>query len=117
LKVETSSVPEAAESVLIACSLTARAAAERRRAWHKLLSCALVSRTRVVAGERVELEALPGVRDELERLVAAERTCCPFLTMSVEATDASLILTITAPALAAALVDELLTGPLGERES
>ena len=54
---------------------------------------------------------MPGVRRELERLVAAERDCCPFMTMSVETTnDQVLVLAVTAPAPAAAIVGPLFAG-------
>jgi MerR family transcriptional regulator, copper efflux regulator len=97
-------------SVPIACSLTAGAARDREREWRELLSRALISRTPAVGGVRVELRALPGARGELERLIAAEMECCPFMTMSVETTAAGLALTVTAAALAAPLVEQLFAG-------
>jgi MerR family transcriptional regulator, copper efflux regulator len=99
--------------VPIACSLTAGASADRERAWKELLSRALISRTPAVGGVRVELQALPGMRGELDRLIAAETECCPFLTMSVETTAARLALTVTAPPLAAAILEQLFAGELG----
>jgi len=97
----------------IVCSLTAGAAGDREREWHELLSRALISRTPAVGGVRVELQALPGVRSELDRLITAEMECCPFLTITVETTAASLALTITAPTLAAPLVEQLFAGDRG----
>ena len=92
----------------IACSLRADAAGDREAQWRDLLSRALIRRARAPAGVRIELRALPGVRGELERLVAAERDCCPFMTMSVEMTaDQVLVLCVAAPALAAAIVERL----------
>ena len=100
-------------AVPIACSLTAGAARDRDREWNELLSRALISRTPVVGGVRVELQARPGVRSELERLIAAETECCPFLFMSTETTAASVALTITAPALAAPILEQLFAGERG----
>ena len=100
-------------SVPIACSLTPGAFGDREREWRELLSRALVSRTPAIGGVRAELKALPGVRGELDRLIAAETECCPFLTMSVETTAAGLALTVTAPELAAPIVEELFAGDRG----
>lgn len=94
----------------IACSLTAGAVRHREREWNNLLSRALISRTPAVGGVRLELQALPGVRVELDRLIAAETECCSFMTMSVETTAASLALTVTGPALAAPILEQLFAG-------
>jgi len=95
----------------IACSLTAGAEGDRKADWHALLSRALISRTSIQDGVRVELQNLSGVRRELERLVAAERECCPFMTMSVDMADRELLLlTVTAPELAAPILEQMLAG-------
>ncbi len=94
----------------IACSLTASAVGDREQEWRELLSRALISRTRTSNGVRVGLQPLPGVCDELDRLIAAETDCCPFITMSIETTAASLALTVTAPPLAAPIIEQLFTG-------
>jgi hypothetical protein len=73
----------------------------------------LISRARVADGVRVELQQLPGVREELERLVAAERACCPFLAMEVQTTEASVVLTVTAPAAGAVILEELFVRDVG----
>jgi hypothetical protein len=92
----------------IACSLRADAAGDRESQWRELLSRAAVRCARASGGARIELRALPGVRRELERLVAAERDCCPFMTMSVETTDDQvLVLAVTAPASAAPIIERL----------
>jgi hypothetical protein len=92
----------------IVCSLRADAAGDREAQWRELLSRAVARRAPAPAGVRIELRPLPGVRRELERLVAAERDCCPFMTMSIETThDPILVLTVTAPAPAAAILTRL----------
>jgi MerR family transcriptional regulator, copper efflux regulator len=119
LKAHTSSVTDTDLAGPIACSLTAGAVGDREREWCELLSQALISRTPTSNGVRVELQPLPGVCDELDRLVAAETHCCPFMTMSIETTVASLALTVTAPPLAAPIIEQLFTGVaprLRERE-
>ena len=97
-------------SLPMACSLTADAAGDRKADWHALLARALISRTSIRDGVRIELQNLPGVRRELERLVAAERECCPFMTMSVDTADRELLLTVTAPELAAPILEQMLAG-------
>jgi hypothetical protein len=112
---DTSSVTATDPSMPIVCSLAADAAVgDRESQWRELLSRAVIRRTRAPAGVRIELRALPGVRRELERLVAAERDCCPFMTMSVETTDDQvLVLAVAAPAQAAAIVERLFEGKHG----
>jgi hypothetical protein len=98
-------------STSIACSLAADAAGDRESQWRELLSRAVIGRAPAPGGVRIELRASPGVRRELERLVAAERDCCPFMTMSVEATDDQvLVLAVAAPPPAAAIVERLFAG-------
>jgi hypothetical protein len=111
LKDDTSGMTATPSSAPIACSLTTDAAGDRMAEWDALLSQALISRNPIVGGVRIELRARPGVRAELERLVAAERECCPFMTMSVAATDHELLgLTVTAPDLAAPILGRMLAG-------
>ena len=98
---------EGPESQVVACSLAATAAAQTGRDWAALLARALIARTRDVDGLRVELQSLPGVRGELERLVAVERDCCPFMAIDIRMHDAAIVLTVTAPAAAAAILDEV----------
>jgi hypothetical protein len=48
------------------------------------------------------------LRRELGRLIAAERDCCPFITMSVEATDqAVLVLAVTTSEAASPIIAQL----------
>jgi hypothetical protein len=56
---------------------------------------------------RVELAALPGVRQELDHLIRAERDCCSFLSIDVVPTDPVIVLVATAPAAGATIVAEL----------
>jgi hypothetical protein len=96
-------------SLPIACSLGRDAAGRRTAEWHALLSRTLIRRTSTGDGVRLELRRLPGVQRELERLVAAEQECCPFMAMSVDTTEREVIgLAVTAPELAAPILDQLL---------
>lgn len=95
----------------IACSLTVDAAGDRQTDWDALLSRALIRRTSIRDGVQVELQNTPGVHEELERLVAAERECCAFMTISVDTTDRELlVLTVTAPELPASILEQMLAG-------
>jgi hypothetical protein len=113
LKADTTTVNTTDSSMPVACSLTAGAARDREREWDDLLSRALICRIPVLGGVRVELQALPVVPAQLDRLIAAETGCCPFLTMSVETTATSLALTVTAPPLATPIVEQLFGGERG----
>jgi len=99
------------ESQPIACSLSAADAGTRQAEWDALVERAVVTRSQVTGGMRVTLAPRPGVREELERLVAAERECCPFLDLRVDdSEDGALALTVTAPPDAAAVIEALLSG-------
>jgi hypothetical protein len=98
-------------SLPIACSLTAAAASDREAEWRALLSRALISRMSTRDGVRIELRKSPGVRSQLECLVAAEQKCCPFMALSVDTTDrAVLVLVVTAPELAAPILEQMFAG-------
>jgi MYXO-CTERM domain-containing protein len=90
-----------------ACSLTASAAAERAERWHRLLDRQLLSRTATPGGLRVVFRSDPGVADELDALVEAERECCAFLGLSVERSEERLVLDVAAPAEATAIVQTM----------
>lgn len=93
----------------IACSLSSADAATRQGEWQRLLHGAAVERVAVPGGMRVKLRADDAVRAELERLVDAERTCCPFLELTVRASaEDGLVLTATAPPDAEPVVQALL---------
>jgi hypothetical protein len=114
LKGDTLGVTAIDASLAIACSLRGDAARGRESQWHELLARAAVRHARAPGRVRIELRALPGVRRELERLVAAERDCCSFMTMSVETTDDQvLVLAVTAPASAAAILKRLFEDDCG----
>ncbi len=103
----------------IRCSLTAAGGEEREREWRRLFARALIARTRIPGGVRIELHALPGVRDDVARLIAAEHECCPFMTLSIGTNEeAVLVLTATGPEDAAAFLEPWFGArpPVGESE-
>jgi hypothetical protein len=95
------------DSPLLACSLSAAAAAERAGRWRALLDEARLYGAPIAGGRRLVLRAEPGAAAELDDLVAAERECCPFLTMTIARDGERLVLDVVAPPDAAAIVDAM----------
>jgi hypothetical protein len=95
------------DSPPLACSLSAAAAAERARRWRALLDRALLDGPPIAGGRRLVLRAEPGAAAELDDLVAAERECCPFLTMTIAPEGERLVLDVVAPPDAAPIVDAI----------
>jgi hypothetical protein len=93
-------------SELIACSLSSGEAKDRAQEWATLLERGGAELTPVTDGLRIALRH-DTVGAELDRLVAAECECCPFMSMQVERGDDVLTLTVTAPAEAQPLLAEL----------
>jgi hypothetical protein len=87
----------------MACTLTPGDAVERREAWGRLARAALIDRAR--SGNGVTLRFRAGAEHELRALVAAERECCPFLTLQVREDGDGLTLEITGPQYAAPVLD------------
>jgi MerR family transcriptional regulator, copper efflux regulator len=93
-------------SEAIACSLGYGQAKDRAREWARLLERGAAELEPIAGGIRIELRE-DGLAAELERLVAAERACCPFMSMHVERTDEGLALTVRAPVEAEPLLAAL----------
>jgi hypothetical protein len=89
----------------IACSLGPDQLSGRADAWRRLAGRALIE------GERRELTAVQryrrqaGVQTELGELVRLEAECCPFLAFELAEKGDELVLTVTGPADAAAVID------------
>lgn len=93
----------------IACTLSAEELPDRLRAISALGRQALLDVDVARARARLRFAADRGVRERVERIVAAESRCCAFLTMSVEADPqaGAVVLTIAAPEGAELVVAEL----------
>ena len=85
----------------MACSLSAGDAGARKADWERLLASVAVTRTPVAGGTRIALAPLDGARAELQRLLEAERECCPFLDFELEEGEGTLVVTIPREADAA----------------
>jgi hypothetical protein len=77
----------------IACSLSDADRPAQQAAIRRLGARALVR----VDGAEVRLRDEPGVADELERVLAVERECCPFFDLRVSRESDELVLRIGAP--------------------
>ena len=78
----------------LACSLDGPALAER------LAEMRAVGRESLIAagpGGELRFRASPGVRQRLERIVAAEAECCAFLWLELSEHDGELRLAVSAP--------------------
>jgi hypothetical protein len=91
----------------IACTLTSRQSRERITQLAALAGRALRVREPIDGGERLTFTAGPGVDQELHDAVAAEASCCSFLTMRLERTDGAFALDITGPAEARPIIAQL----------
>ena len=102
------------EPRVLACSLGARDAAERAERWRRLLDDHGAGHDALPAGRRLTFSDADGVAPELDALVAAERECCPFLTLTVARVGGAVVLEVAAPAEALPVVDAMFGSP-GER--
>ena len=98
---------------VLACTLSASAAAERADRWRALLRESLLCRSATPRGLRLEFRSRPAVAAELDALVAAERECCAFLTMRVHRADERLVLDVDASPEAREVVTAMFGGAGG----
>jgi hypothetical protein len=80
----------------IACTLDAGAGAERMARWRALSARAAPGVRRADGELVVAYPRAPGVREELERLAAAERRCCAFAHWEVVPDRDQVVLRISA---------------------
>ena len=79
----------------IACTLSTSALSERLASIRQFTSRSLLSHQ--LADRTLRLTCRLEAKDELERIVAAERECCSFLEFEFEDTPTSVVLSIRAP--------------------
>jgi hypothetical protein len=80
-----------AETLPIACTLTAADLKDRERAWKKLMGSGLVERALVPGG--IRLRPAPGAEAALVELIDLERECCAWINFEV---SANCVVTLTA---------------------
>lgn len=81
----------------VACTLGLEDGAERMRRWKQLGERAVPTARRSGRELEVRFQAGPGVREELETLVAAEAQCCAFVTWTVLLGGEQSVLRVTPP--------------------
>jgi hypothetical protein len=91
----------------IACTLTPEARAARGGELAALAARALRSRERTDAGERLTFAGGADVERELRAVVAAERSCCPFLAFDLDRSGERVTLAVSGPAEARPIIEEL----------
>ena len=91
----------------IACTLTPADYRERTAALATLAVQALLGRAPIHGGQRLTFTDNPAVERELRAAVAAEASCCSFLTLALRRVDGLLELDVTGPAEAQPIITEL----------
>jgi hypothetical protein len=94
----------------IACTLGARDRADREAFIARLWRDALIAGERTGDGVRLRLRDDPEVETRARELIAAEQSCCAFLSFELARSDDELVLQITGPPDARPIVDAFLTG-------
>jgi hypothetical protein len=97
---------EPASSAVIACSLSARDAAEREQ-WLARLIAHATSVATSGSGATVTFAADPALERELRALANAEAECCPFLAITVRGDSDRLVMTLDGPPDARSLILEM----------
>ena len=91
-----------AESLPIACTLSADDLRDREGAWRKLRGSGLVKRDELPGG--IQLSAAPGAAAALLELVELERECCAWIQFDVRE---AAVVTMTAPGDGEAVLAEM----------
>jgi hypothetical protein len=89
----------------LSCTLTPGAMTDRLAFIEKLAHDGLIAREATHAGLRVRLRDTEDVERRTRELIAAESTCCSFLTFSLERVDGELALEIRGPDDARPVID------------
>lgn len=91
----------------IACTLTPGQYRSRTAQLSALAQRALRSREQTDHGERLTFDAGDEIEHQLRAAVAAEASCCAFLTMDLRRRDDHLVLDISGPQDARPIIAEL----------
>ena len=97
----------AAHDAPIACTLSPREHRNRTRDLADLARRSLLRRDPIDGGQRLTFADRPDVERELAAAVAAEATCCSFLTMRFDRRAEGLVLDVTGPAESQPIIAEV----------
>lgn len=92
--------------VPIACSLSATDMRQRQSDIARLAAASLRSRTAIDGGQRLAFNADGDTADQIDRLVAAEAECCPFLQIDVRRDGELVIVDVTGPVDAQPIIEQ-----------
>ena len=67
----------------VTCTLGSQGMRTREEEWRSLLTPNVVDRCVIANGARLVLKSSPGTKEELERLIALESTCCAWIDWDV----------------------------------
>jgi hypothetical protein len=98
----------------IACTLRAVDYQRRLRAVRRVGFAALVSADERPDGATLRFRNSPETRRQLDEIIAAERACCPFLSLTVDEAGGQLTVEVTAPPEARPVVNDLIDSFRGE---
>ena len=96
-----------AQDAPIACTLTPGQYQERVSDLAALGARALLGHEPIDGGERLTFTDTPGVERELRDAIAAEASCCSFLTMRLWRGPHALVLDVTGPDQARPIIAQL----------
>jgi hypothetical protein len=80
----------------VACSLGVHDMRPREEEWRSLLVPIVVERSEIPGGVRLVLERSSGTKQELERLIALEKSCCAWIGWGLREASSVLVLEATA---------------------
>ena len=101
----------------IACSLSATELPKRLAEMAELGRAALVDARTEPLQAQLRFAAGAGIRDRVDAVAVAESHCCAFLTMQVADEPDTVVLTITAPEGAEAVLGELVDAFRGQPQA
>jgi hypothetical protein len=90
----------------IACTLTPSAMTDRLAFIDDLGRDGLIAREATESGLRVRLRGTADIERRTRELIAAESSCCSFMTFSLERVDDVLVLDITGPPDARPIIEQ-----------
>ena len=99
-----------AKTDAVACFLDGHAYRTRVARIQALMDQALIARERLETSVRLRFRLDAGVEAHLKELVALEQECCPFLVFALEKRPGEMVLTISGPESASALLDDAFGG-------
>jgi hypothetical protein len=99
-----------ARTAAVACLLDGKAYRTRVARIQALMDQALISRERLETSMRLRFRLDADVETHLKELVALEQACCPFLDFELARRPGEMVLIISGPESAAALLDDAFGG-------